>query len=263
MEITNIRLVISQPNVRKAPSEWDCKPEELEWFTERFTRKAEDCFEALERVRAEGITAQTQLFLNPGEKQCSYCKAKADCPGYAKMVGETVFGSFDALQAPEVENVRAGLPITPHLIAAYAMKLELIRGWCKAIEEKALAMARAGEIGREHGVKMVAGRMGNRAWDDPAAVESLLLEKKFKHDDIYEKKVISPTEAEKRLKALKPRVWKDIEAHIKREEGKPKVVALSAPGQEISVAPTADGFDDVSQPPPTPPVKEDSVDDLL
>lgn len=265
MEIKNIRLVISQPTVRKAPSEWDCTVDALVWEQEYIATRSSVCQAVLTDTLRDGITDATHQYLRPGDKQCSYCKAKAECPGYAKMVGETALGGFEVLKSPDpVPAGRDAIPIEVNLLASYYLKLDLIRKWCDAVESKAYALATAGQIGEKQGLKMVAGKDGNRAWKDAAVVEELFKEMRLPKDQMYDHKLISPTTAEKLL-AENPRKWKKVEAQIERKKGGLKLVHISAKGDPVSVGPNSDGFDDVSE--STSQVneapKEDNIDDLF
>ena len=193
--------------------------------------------------------------LHPGEKQCAYCKAKADCPALTRFVADRAFGSLENMQAAVAtpEEVKAApprpIPINIDLLAGYYLILPLVRDWCDAIEDKVKTLTLAGEIGEAQGLKVVAGKRGARMWDDPEQVEALLKTMRLKQDEMYTFKLISPTQAEKVL-AESPRKWKKLADHIKQSEGARSVVHVSDPRPAINTQATADGF-------------TDSVNDLL
>jgi hypothetical protein len=59
---------------------------------------------------AEGELEAT--FLNPGGKQCQFCKAKGDCPALRDTVLATVAGEFDLLGEPAPDNGAPKQPMT-------------------------------------------------------------------------------------------------------------------------------------------------------
>jgi hypothetical protein len=60
---------------------------------------------------------------------------------------------------------------------------------------------------------------------------------RVKNDDMYEQKLISPTKAEKLMKAgrLGPRQWSSISEHITQSEGKPSVAKADDAREAIQV----------------------------
>ena len=92
------------------------------------------------------------------------------------------------------------------------------------------------------GWKLVRGRAGNRKWGAASLIERILVESGANTDDLYEKKLISPTTAESLLAKTKPELWAKLQACISRAEGK------------VSLAPESD-----NRPRVTPDV---TLDDL-
>lgn len=242
--ISKIRLVISQPNVRTAPSEWDFPNDEM------VTISAENCLKkgraALDLIGKPIDTISE--YLTPGEKQCAYCRAKAECPKLTALVSETTALDFDA---PPEEASTLDPTDNASLGKAYLL-LPLIGKWVKAVEEKVYRLALAGEIGEAEGIKVVAGRRGNKAWDNPEAIEALMKEMRFKHEQMYTSKLVTPTKAEELIAEANPRKWKKLVDHITQAEGSPVVVSLDDNRQALNVKPEND-FDVVGQ----------STDDLL
>lgn len=268
MEITNIRLVISQPSTRKAPSEWDCSIGELNQSTKRTKERA---FHAMQVWKTEKPEAYYH-HQHPGEKQCAYCKAKVDCQKYKEVVSETVFMNKDALDgfaaSPEADGAPLYVPTDVNLLASYYLRIPLIQAWCKAVSEAVFQGVKTGTIGAAQGLKMVAGKKGSRAWISPAVVEEMLKSMKLRQDEMYSFSLISPAQAEKVL-AENPRKWNKLQAQIVQREGGPSVVHVSDKRPAISLAPSAEGFEVVEEPAAqesTPPVAQTSTesdDDLL
>lgn len=261
MNIKTIRLVIVQPPVSKRPSEWDTPVDEMEVFRKQVTAAGQHAL-AVATIEKPDAYVHHQ---RPGEEQCEYCKGKANCTKYAALVGDTVFGSLEKLGDQETK------PYEPHdvnLIASYYLKLKMIRDWCDAISEEAERMAKDGTITAEaHGLKFVREMRGvRRAWANESEAEQALL-KSLNKADVYNLKLISPTDAEKKLKD-KPRTWKKFEELIIKSDGSLKLVHISDKREAVSVAPNSDGFEDISDEQPTPvqtPAPEPvvDIDDLL
>lgn len=115
-----------------------------------------------------------------------------------------------------------------------------ITGAFAAWRAEALMRARMGT--RIPGWKLAIGRQGNRAWTDLPLVERTL--NAALAGDAYERKLISPTVAEKRLKKL-PEVWTGLQLNITRPEGQPTLVpeadgraALVADAPEFGIVPS-------------------------
>ena len=78
-DFTKARLAISQPRVKTAPSEYDTTVAALEdWARDEAQTAIIRCNNAIEMFTNHGSLHEKHL--NPGEKQCKFCKAKATCP---------------------------------------------------------------------------------------------------------------------------------------------------------------------------------------
>ena len=247
-EINRVRLVISQPPIRKAPSEWDTTVDKLDRFVTEAQAKA---FHASQVRTAEDPGAYIH-HLRPGEEQCAYCRAKADCPALARLVGETALGDFEVLQSTEPVEERKAVwaPIEPHLLASYYLKVPLIQKWCEAVAAKAYAEASAGNLRPEHGLKLVAGKRGARDWKDAVEAEETLKTMRVKDDDLYTRKLISPAKAEELHKAgtIGPRQWPKLQSLIVQTEGKPSLVHVSDKRPALNVKSVEEDFDVIGYP---------------
>jgi hypothetical protein len=88
------------------------------------------------------------------------------------------------------------------------------------------------------------GRAGNRVWDDAEAVEKLMKTLRLKADEMYSKKIISPTEAEKLLK--KSPKWEKLEERVTRSAPQPTIAPVTDKRPPVSVKPVADDFSDIN-----------------
>lgn len=262
-EIKKVRLVISQPKVRKAPSEWDCTAVELERSTNRTMDRAFHCWQVV-KIEKPGAYIH---HLRPGEKQCAYCKAAVDCPKYAELVAQAVFNTDDMPEVDPTSEVQPSthVPVYPELLAARYLAIPLIRKWCDKIEGKVLEGIEDGTLGAKQGLKPIAGREGNREWSDAEAAELLLKSFKLKQEDMYTFNLISPTKAIEKLKES-PRRLKKVEELIKRKPGSMTVVHVSdkRPALAIGAYAASDMPEVVETPPPAAAqVEQDAGDDLI
>ena len=183
-------------------------------------------------------------FLNPGEKQCRWCKAKAWCPALA----EEVMGTTGADEAtPETKALSLGMEghwPDNQVLGIFMSKVGLIEDWCKAVRAAVEGALVKGEA--VPGYKLVQGRKGARAWSDEAAAEALMRQKfRLKVEEAYDLKLISPTKAEKIL-GEQPKRWAQLEKLITQSDGKPSVAPESDKRPAISVAPNADGMEEIT-----------------
>ena len=200
-DFQEIVMVVHQPRLNHV-SEWSIPAAKLEAFRENARLAA---IEALDNREPR---------LNPGEKQCRFCKAKATCPALRAEISDTVGGiaspsDFADLAVAEEDDLSQAMA-----------RVELVEHWCKAIRAEVERRLLAGQP--VAGFKLVEGRRGNRAWSDEAEVEKLFKSFRFKKDEMYDLKLISPTKAEKLLKT-NPGRWEKISALTSRGDGKPSV----------------------------------------
>ena len=198
-----MRLVIIQPRAGGI-SEWVITVDELAAY-------ARTLLLAADRVR-QAQREGAGNYLTPGEKQCQWCRAKATCPALTAQVLEDVAALPEATPATEIAHL---LP-----------RLSMIEGWCKALRAEAERRLCAGIP--ISGFKLIEGKRGNRAWEKEADVEAMLKSMRLKQAQMYQFKLISPTQAEKLLKD-QPKRWARLLAHITRKPGEPSLVPATDP----------------------------------
>lgn len=172
------------------------------------------------------------------EKVCKWCKAKATCPVLRKQMADTLAQDFEDLSPAPIEpEVKAELkeiplPDSPERLAAAFRYLSMIRDWCDAVEDSTRKRLQVGE--QLPGLKLVAGRQGPRKWSDAKEAEEILL-RALRVSSVYDRKVISPTTAEKLMKEglIGPRYWTKLSALISRSDGKPAIVPADDPREAI------------------------------
>ncbi len=254
-EPKTVRLVIHQPRIKSAPSEWTCTVEELEaWGNGEARRAAEEQLgaERLSGGEAWDEAMWQEIYLRPNEKSCKFCKAKATCPAIRSVVAQTVFespvstpGDFENLLPAETAKQSDDA-----WIGAVLAKADLIEDYLKAIRAEAERRMLDGKT--VPGFKLVKGKRGNRAWGSPEAAEGMLKGMRLKTEEMYDLSLISPTSAEKlttgATPAIGPRQWIKVKALITQSDGKPHVAPVSDKRQALDVKPLASEFDVVKTP---------------
>lgn len=239
-DFVRARLVISQPRVRRAPSEWDTTVEALiDWADTHARRTVADCITA-------AFGGNVEEYLNPGEKQCRFCRAKATCPALREEVAFT----FAERQPASPDEFRALEPATESdadWISAALDKVDMIEDWCKAIRAEAEKRLLAGD--EVPGYKVVAGKKGARQWIDTNAVEEYLRKTlRLTIEQAYDLKLISPTSAEKLKKqgVIGERQWARIQELITQSTGKPHVAPVTDSRPALEITPVVEDFADLT-----------------
>lgn len=240
-DIETIRITIHQPRLQHV-SEYVCTVAELLAFGEEL-RVAADCVaHATDTVRMEGHSDNFyESYLNPGEKQCQWCKAKATCPALRNMIANEVFGDFDIIEddvPPPVKDVS----VDDDAIAKCFALLDLINGWTKAIASEMHTRMMAGR--QMPGYKLVEGKKGSRAWADESEAEKLLKSFRLKLEEMYSMKVISPTQTEKLLKGKNPKRWNKMLKLITQSDGQPHIAPENDRRPALVIQPITDDFAD-------------------
>lgn len=149
---------------------------------------------------------------------------------------------------------------TDEKLATLMDAVELLESFPKAVRAEIERRALAGTWSDPR-YKLVEGRQGARAWTDEAEAEAAMKAMRLKTDKMYDRKVISPTSAEKLLADSNKRKWAKLQPLITRSDGKPSVAPASDKRPALSMA-IADQFEElpaeVEQ-----PVVEDNFDDLV
>lgn len=233
---TRARMAIFQPN-RDAESDWECSIEDLLKFQERIKAAANEAQGIM--VNWKGMNqVDRAAVLTPGEKQCQWCKAKATCPALRNFVEEAIECDFQDLT--NEHSATQAIPDDPagfvaknpdmeermgELLAMLRSKIPLIDMFCKGVLSASDAFVLDG--GTMPGWKVVQGKKGNRKWIDANDAEGVMKKMRLPSDDMYSKKVISPTAAERLLAKDSPRRWKTLNELVTQSEGQPAVVEIS------------------------------------
>jgi hypothetical protein len=256
---SKVRTMIIQPRLDSITEEAMSVEQLLAWGEET---------KAAAELALSMLNKYTPAYYTPGPKQCQWCKAKLDCPAMIAIVkDETGADPFDDISEPAVPPAdRIGKAmsnvdliedwcraVNGTLLVEQRVSMEayvpgcwgtadaiilaadeLIEDWCRAVRAEVERRLINGEP--VEGYKLVEGRKGARAWTDAAAAEQLMKEKfRLTIDEMYDKKLISPTSAEKVLKES-PKRWEQVKALIHSPQGKPSVAPESDKRPALKVA---------------------------
>ncbi len=238
-ELAQIRLIIIQPRLDHV-SEWTMTPAELEARLDTISKAAAE-------ARREMATDETaEWHLCPGLPQCRFCPARGRCRELARF----------ALTAAGLPELKSAVPkLDTDMIGETLGKLDLIQSWIdgmRQVAEEELLKGRS-----IPGWKLVAGRAGPRKWGDKAAADRALAEKGVPDSLRFVRELISPTQAEKLVKAgqITEEQWQAVQGEITRSEPKPAVVPESDPREPWTPLTAAD-FPDESKGTVPAPVPE-------
>lgn len=199
-------------------------------------------------------TVWAEDYLNPGEKQCKFCRAKAICPALKAEVEGAMQPFSGAADADEFEDLTLpkkaaslvpAVDVSNEQLAEAFRAIDLIEAWIGSIGAEVDRRLLEGQA--IPGLYLGVGKAGRRQWADPKLAEAEL-KKRYKVDEMYNRQVISPTQAEKLIAKEKPRVWATIvqTVGILQPEGKPKVCREGVDKNKPYALPSPDDFDNLT-----------------
>jgi hypothetical protein len=232
-EFRKVNLVIEQP--LRGVSEYSMFVQDVEDFVKDARPAAEKAL-MIHRLALEGQRALKESDFAPSEKTCMWCKAKAVCPALKAKVEGLFQCEMDELE--KLDATLHGLTIDD--LADVFPHLELVEDWINAVRARIEAEVFAGHP--VPGVKVVAGKKGNRAWVSDEEAEAMMKKFKMKQEQMYSLKLLGPKPI---LDALKdqPRRLKQIESLVVQPAGKPHVVLDTDPRPALEIKPVEDGFE--------------------
>lgn len=242
VDFADVIIVIHQVRLSEKPNEWEIGARDLTDWVEHVAKPAAET--AMLYVEGAATFPASLADYNPGEKQCKFCKAKAVCPALAAHVEATIGADFEDIGDMTDNGIAlvADLLTNDDLGVIYE-SLDLIDSWAKAVRGRIEYELLAGNA--VPGTKLVQGRKGHRKWLSTDEAEALLKSMRLKADQMYDFKVISPTQADKLLSKESPRRWKKVEALITQPNGSPSVAPESDKRPALVIAPVADDFEAV------------------
>lgn len=206
-DIEKVLLCIYQPR-KNNYSEWEISVEKLmswgEWVKER-----------------AALALKSDAPRQPGEKQCMWCKAKAECPALYEHTQRVIGAEFDDLD--NVENPDA-LPIEKLLVVLEAKKL--IEGYLSAVYDYAMTLAEQEKL---PGYKLVEGRSIRQWKDEKEAVKSL--SGLLPEDKLFKKSFVSVAQAEKLVGKKSADILNGL---VVKPQGKPTLAPVGDKRKKIN-----------------------------
>lgn len=137
---------------------------------------------------------------------------------------------------PSLEAAEAKLPdASDERLATLMDAADQLEGFVKAVRAETERRLLAGAF-TDPRYKLVEGRQGARSWTSEQEAEAAMKAMRLKVDQMYDFKVISPTQAERVLKEANPRKWNKLQPLIGRSDGKPSVAPASDKRPALSMA---------------------------
>lgn len=243
-------VYISQPRISAEPSSWRIP---VDTMRDRLAALKQAVVHA-EEARTLEVRRDPKLmakYLNAGESSCRWCKAKATCPALARAVkrgvsadpsGSDAFAPFDAAPLVAADVVPPTEDNDDAVISSMMKVAPLVELWLSAVRAEVERRLLDGRV--VEGFKLVQGRAGSRKWVDSSAVEAKLKTFRLKVEEMYDLSLISPTTAEKRVKAnvIGPRQWAALQPMITRAEGALSVAPENDKRPAVNRTPAAEAF---------------------
>lgn len=247
-DIHRVRMFIHQPRINNL-SEYECSVQNLEEFGQNVKAIAADVLQLADDARKNGPDIIPASAYHPGEKTCRWCKRRGKCQAQAEYVAAALINDFSEIADPP--PLKDALTTAHQKLAESDGKwlgetlplIDHIESWCKSVRSAAFNLLQNGHS--VSGYKLVQGKQGNRSWSSEEEAIALLKDQfRYKKEEVYTFKVISPAQAEKLIKKAKPRRWAQVEAIITRPDGKPAMVPEADPKPALIINPVND-FDDI------------------
>lgn len=207
-----VTLAIHQPRVGDLPSEWVTTVQDVRERVAEFAAAAQ-------------LAMRPDAVFHPSPEACQWCPARGFCAAKAAAI----LADFP-LDAP-LDPLTLKPPLaslTEDALATALDRCDDIEAWCRDIRAEALRRARGGlEI---PGYKVIEGRRGNRAWTDESMA---LLALQTAGVDPYNQKLITPPEAERRLKKAGA-AYNEVAAWlVEQSPGAPSLAKVTEPGNPL------------------------------
>ncbi len=254
------KLIILQPRIPNPTRTWDTTLEEVKTW---YIKSVKPAYELAKNGDAP---------CNPGEEQCQFCPANGVCTAradYLLGIAEEDFKEYaidDSDQTPPVpttemaKDIRTTMAfglerLTPEIAGKILTYQADFDNFFKRVGEFALQSALDGTP--IPGYKLVYGR-SNRKWKDESLAKSHLVAELG--EDAYNKKILSPAQAEKKLGKgklddyiIKPKGKLTLvdaadtreEADLSGEDDMAEFAAESATGSSPDVFEESDSIDEI------------------
>lgn len=242
-DFETVRMIIHQPRLDHV-SEWECSRAHLEEFRDEIKWAGNFILRNL-----SGETPfKASDDLDPGEKQCRFCRAKASCPALITKTLTVISNDFNNLDTDPSASIDKALQNIPKLSIEQLAKIEknapLIEMILKAVRGRIEAELFAGHS--VPGFKVVEGKRGNRKLEDAEnEIVDLLKYCGVSEDLMYERSLLSPAQFDKKLKK-NTEALSFVSLYTSQSEGKPSVVPATDPRPALQLTAREDDFEVVA-----------------
>jgi hypothetical protein len=233
-EFRDVSLEIEQP-LRSEGEHFVVGPKWIADWVQEARPKAEKAI-MIHRMYEAGELALRDEDFGPSEKGCMWCLRSATCKAKERWLEEQTEIGFETGEMPDITF------LSLEALGKRFDFLEAVEDHVKAIRARIEIELLAGK--QIPGLKLVAGKKGNRAWLSDEEAEAMMKKFKMKIDQMYSFKLLGPKPI---LEALKdqPRRLKQIESLIVQPAGKPHVALDSDKRPALEIKPVEDGFETV------------------
>lgn len=204
-----VRMFIHQPRIRNFNMA-EMSVEDLRARGEYLSRRAARAVELFGATDNQVLAA-----LNPSSGACQWCKARHVCARRAQATAE----AFPMIQQAAGDK----LALSDDTIGELLSKREAIEAFFRDLHAEALERAKAGKP--IPGFKLAKGREGPRQWADAETAAEMIYDAITA--DAYERKLISPPVAQKKLSKSHADVWAALQPLIVRSEAPLTLVPAS------------------------------------
>jgi hypothetical protein len=175
------------------------------------------------RERAKLALSKDAPF-NPTKKGCEWCLHRFDCIALFNHVNDIITGEFNQLEEIDGQVDK----ISNEHIKRILDNMDLISGFLKSVSQVALERAQSGD--KIEGYKIVESTK-HKAWANEALALKVLKDKGKTDDEIFTKKMITPTQA---LKLIGKKDADDLNSTWITPHGDPVLVSESDKRPEIN-----------------------------
>ena len=236
-EIDDVLLVIYQPKLNHI-DEFKISREHLLAFGDKAAEAMRVASRAME-VAPDSLT--NAAYLQPGTKQCRWCRAKTKCPALKKFVADETSMDFETMEQPAV-------PMHYLDLAKAYVAVPLVEQWCNDVKAEMQKRVAAGEkiLGPDgQPYKFVEGKEGARKWTDMIQAEAALVGQLGPQAYTSPALLTAPAAGKILDKAKSKQLWKDVfEPLISRPRGKPILTFGSDTRPTFSGEAKTDDFED-------------------
>lgn len=211
----HVRVAIHQPRADHY-DEHTYTRAEIETLAAGMAKAAQEA----KRLYDSGTPLEIRAAMTPGERQCRWCPLGGTCAARTQHI-------LDLFPVRQV----AVTTLPDEALGVARDRVDEIERWCADIKQEATARAASGRT--IPGWKLVNGRRGPRQWNKEQLPEIETALVVTVGDAAYEKKIVSPTTAEKVLKKH-PEQWAALQSAIVQSDGAPMLVRAIDPKPAIA-----------------------------